>query len=445
MPREAEDRHRRGALIDALSLGIILVILYYLKLSYFVGIAVLTLAAAMLRILPWKTLLVSSAASLLVAGSVELLFRNNALYLAELARAAQINVAEGRGIFRVVRTLVSLAIGGMFGVAAIFIILASDRFTVLRDWIRVWWRPIAIVALIIGAAVAIRVQNHARWELGMFGAALIVAAEYARRRRATADTSGNAPSVTVRSGWRGMAIASLLILGTAAVPALDSASILAHSLESRLAIRCTAAPLRGSPMEKLLFPRDDLLLTYAADDGLDLCSAILTQPQRATDVPYGDQADLRRMLWAVPLLKQQARANDVILALEFANPFPFILRSPPPKGALIWFDLGRSYSSTIHPDPPVLLRGTDIVFETDYPYAEVTFGGPEWLKPIRQRLLSPADNQMGPGQDAWSVYGAAVRRKFTPFADRRDARLWRKLPAEVSVRPPSAAAARPET
>jgi hypothetical protein len=426
--RPEHDRESaRRQIVDAACLGAILAILYYLKLSYFGGIAVLSVGAAMLRILSLKTFLLAALAAFLIVAVVEMLFGNNGLYLSELRRAAEINASEGRGLFRVVRTLVSLAVGAAFGAAALLIILASDRFTGARDWIGTWWRPLIMLALIIGAAAAIRTQNHARWELGMFGAALIVAAEYARRRRAVLERpeQGGAGG----PGWRRIAASLLLAIGTVTIPLLDGASILAHTIESRIAAPCSAPVLRGTPMERLLFPREDLLQAYPRRGAAALCSPILTQPAAPGDAPYGDIADYRRMLWTVPALRREARPKDVILALEFANPYPFIFRSPPPKGALIWFDLGRSYSSQIHPDPGRLLSGTDIVVQTDYPYDEIKIGGPEWLRPFRQRLLSPADNAMGPGQDAWTVYGPSVRQRFTPIAETSDVRLWRKRPS----------------
>jgi hypothetical protein len=422
-PRAA--KHRKA--IDGLCLAIAIGILYYVKLSYFAGIVGLFVCTVLLRVLPRKTALLTLVFLAAFVLLVEIVFGNNLLYIEELRRAAEINMVEGRGVVRVMRAAVFAVMAALFGGAAALLIALHAPFKGVKAWIAVWWRPLAVVALIIAAATAIRIQNHARWEMNMLGAALLVAAEYARRGgfgrgNRQAGEQASTPK------WRRAAAAGILLGGVGILPLLDAGSIVAHAAETRASQGCTAPELRGTPMEKLLFPRPGLLESTAAA-GAHACSAILREPPGPDYLPYTDEADYRRMLRTVALLREHGRpGQDVVLALEFGNPFPFIFRAPPAKGALIWFDLGRSFSTTIHPDPAMLLEGTDIVVQMDYPVADPAALGTGFLGKLRRRfnLTAPADNALGPGQDAWLVYGAAVRERFIPVARSGEVTIWRR-------------------
>jgi hypothetical protein len=76
----------------------------------------------------------------------------------------------------------------------------------------------------------------------------------------------------------------------------------------------------------------------------------------------------------------------------------------------------------------VLLDGTDIVVQMDYPVADPGPLGTGFLGEVRRRfnLTAPADNALGPGQDAWLVYGPAVRERFIPVARSGEVTIWRR-------------------
>lgn len=62
---------------------------------------------------------------------------------------------------------------------------------------------------------------------------------------------------------------------------------------------------------------------------------------------------------------QVAKGGDGcrVLSLDFANPFPFTMRLPPPRGDLIYWHVGRNVGAASHPSPAALFADVDLVIE----------------------------------------------------------------------------------
>ena len=425
-PEGAPGRGRNR--VDGTVLGVALAILYYLKISVFVPAVGVAVLALILRLLPPRAAVIALAWGAAVALGVELAWGTNAAYLADLARAADANLSEGRGLFRIGRLLFSAVMVVVFGGAALGLLTLHAPPNRSAGEPRLRMREVVMLAGMLAAAALIRAQNHPSFEVPMFGAALILAAEYGRRRwpalhaSPAADADGDADASAVLERRRGV-LGAILALGAAFAPAMDAASLGAHAVESNLAARCGAPALRGTPMAGLLFPRYDLMGSPFAD--ADRCAPLLREPF-GPEKPYTNAAQNRRLLRTAALLRAHARPGEVVLALEFTNPFPAILRGPPPRGALAWMDQGRTFSTTIHPDADMLLGQADLIVQTDYAFDPQPTFGPgaisdffAWIKPAGANLL-------GPGQDAWAIYGAEVEARFVPVATSGEVRIWRR-------------------
>jgi hypothetical protein len=274
-------------------------------------------------------------------------------------------------------------------------------------WLKRWWRPLLLVAFITGASAMIHAQNHPRWEMGMLGAALIIGAELARR-----GGRGGVPL----AWWRRLAGVGALVVGTIPFVVQDAASIFAHTIESRTKISCASPALAGTSLERFLFA--------AAPGSADGCSEALLKPFGPED-PTSEPAEQRRLLRTMSYLRNQVRGGEVVMALEFSNPYPFIFRAPAPRGAMAWWDHGRTYSDRLHPDPAALIGQADWVIQTNYENAAPPQGTGladqlrGWLG-----LLPPGGP--GYGQRQWALYGPTVQRDFELVHQTGEVSIWRR-------------------
>jgi len=61
------------------------------------------------------------------------------------------------------------------------------------------------------------------------------------------------------------------------------------------------------------------------------------------------------------LVREHGLEDRTILVGDRINVMPYLLNAPPPKGTLAWFDIGRTFSATAHPDPDVLFADVEVV------------------------------------------------------------------------------------
>lgn len=420
LPRTSHLR-RPQQYIDAAAIGISLAFLFYLKMSFFLAMAVLAIATALMRTAKASVMAIAVALLITCIALIETSIGNTSEYLQDLGRAAAANRHEGY-VINIVEAVYAVFVGGVFWAACILIFVIASPRSSLRDWLSEWWRGIVLVSLVVGAGVAIGLQNHPTWEASMHCAALILAAELVRRARATTAVDRDNGGVTKQEqGWRRAVPAGIAISASAALLILDSASVAAHAAESRLAAHCKSGVLRGTSMENVIFPAENLLKTRQS---AQRCSDVLWRAFAAEPPRVATAVD-RRLLRTVQVLRTHVQPGEVILALEFSNPYPFIFEAPPPKGALIWLDRGRSYSTKVHPNPQDLLANVDVVVQTDYP-SEVSTASRIGAE-LRAQLMSVADlDGTGFGQDAWAVYGPFVQRQFAPVARTGEVTIWRR-------------------
>ena len=57
-----------------------------------------------------------------------------------------------------------------------------------------------------------------------------------------------------------------------------------------------------------------------------------------------------------------------VLSLSWINPFPLLVRGPPVRSELSWWDPGRTFSAQRHPRPETLFRDVDFVMIPKFNY-----------------------------------------------------------------------------
>lgn len=399
--REAAIRGRDA--FEGLVLGLVLGILYYLKLTFFLPAVGLAIAGLVLGHLRPVAFAAAVASGLAMAAGVELAFHNNAAYLADIATAAKASAqgVEGLRVHKALRHVGEAGVYGLVLVAAIW--LARPDRNLVR-WGFANWRALLVAAGVVLAGAAIATQNHPQHQLAMNAAGLLVGLELARRRTGVPTSAGPVPAALA---W-GAAFAV-----AAALPLLDTASIVAHTVVSRGHAVCQIPALKTL--------RPGLLVRSSMMTGAD-CAAVNLRWVDVWHVPAGPEtklskesyfavAQVQQVQEGTELLARHRKPGDVVFAAAFSNPYPFVLGAPPPRSAQIWWHQDRNFSRSYHPDPAKLLHGVSFVM----------LAKQDWF-----------------ARDVWNIYGSDVTRDFKLVEETPRWSLWQRSPAAVSAASASA-------
>ncbi len=133
--------------IDGAAIGALFVLLFLLKVTYFVAGGVLVMAGLVLRTVSLRSLLISAVTFVLLLGIVELAFQNLSNYLSDLRMA--MDAARAEPINRQRKMRQHLYLGGIVGliVVAALWLLQPTRSIVNFVWL--WWREILVGAAIV--------------------------------------------------------------------------------------------------------------------------------------------------------------------------------------------------------------------------------------------------------------------------------------------------------
>ena len=316
----------RGAawdLADAVAMGVILLVLAFLKVTFF-ALAIATVAVGCV-VTPrlWRTALMAGV--ILAAGIVAVELAHPGLlaaYLADLRRAAAANTTAFRGYYTsqaIFANLISMAIILAMGAAAAWI--APRQRLALAGMVG-----------ITAACVLVSTQNY-----GAFSAPLIVLIMLlAERLRAGDGTDNRFPTARPQ-----LAIAGLFATLMATLPFL-----LTHVIGT-----FNQARLNRSQGVIVGEGRSDVLR-----DMVWLSSPVETQqiPKGLTNEeirkwnPFLPYDVLNAVLTdGLALLQRERLTSFSIANLSFSNPFPAALHAPPPRGVALWWDEGRTLNSKL--------------------------------------------------------------------------------------------------
>jgi len=419
-------RQSYGAVVDGVVLGSVLWLLFYLKINFFAGGFGVVVAGLVLRQLDFATVGWTLATFALGMAGVEIAFGNNAAYLADILLSLRAHASAEAFVdqgFRLSQFVLSGFVGLISGILITASLWLRDPGRELNAWLLRHWKPLLIAAGLIATGAVVGFQNHAEVEFGMYTAAAIVAAQLAWPTSNAVSPAAAMPGQAFRTALAGL----LLIVPAAFLPLLDAASVFAHAAESRTGGVCALPGSWGPGVDDLLFPamtlagdprleqRDRSALRLlkprpGAFDGDGGTSCPRDLPTRFPPSQSASEADeLLRLAQGVQLVRRHVGPGDTVLALDFANPYPFISGTPPPKHTLIWWDYLRNFSLDHHPTAGPLLGAATVV-------------------------LQPTDIGEPTVDALWRLYGADVARRFTPVAQSDRWRVWRKSPPASATR-----------
>lgn len=386
-------RHGR----DGIVLGLLAGLMAYIKLSFFGMAVILALLAFVTGRLPRKTAWVAAGTLVAMAIMIELIWHNNMAYWADL-RMAMLASAEGRYNPRILKIWSRLLISSGTWLAIPLIFRLASKPRPMREWLALWWQPMAIAFAALLGGMLVSIQNFPDLEFAHLVLAVLIAWQMARRERGAA---GQPEAVSSMPSSRFSMGALILVLGWALIgSAKDVGSIVLHALKSRDGTACRIPALAGTRASDLMVPA--YILADVPEDGpVPPCATAVP----ADPVPHDDGDDpvyyLRKLERVLTLVRAHIRPGDVILPMDFSNPYPFLFRAGSPHGAMLWMDMGRSYGEFAHPPARPLLHSSNLVIE------------------IKNEDYSH------PGH-AWLVYGPDVARGFHIVGENETARLWRR-------------------
>lgn len=350
---------RRTALAASL-IGMIGVLLLFLKLSYFIVFIGFCVAGFGLdwvegrgRLVTATLILVTVLLALIVLIAAPTMVHG---YFADIANAASINA------LRVNKIALSAPEAAIFFAAGLLVLHLAGGLQGWRDW-----TSVARVAVAVGGGVLILLQNHDRSEAPMYAVALVIAYAVGRQHWAPGSAAVSQKPQLL----------SFCLVAIMAAPTLMAS--LSSAPFQYVAIRSgelhAFKEFQGTPVANLRLK--DLTLADNRQANLMLIEA----PElKALNCALIACTAMGRTAEGVTALRQLGvPPGSRILALDFSNPFPAIFGTPDPRFNYSWYDYGRSWTEAFGPEPAKLFSEADIVMEPLFngPYDQLrrVYGG----------------------------------------------------------------------
>jgi hypothetical protein len=358
---------RRG-MPEAVLLGICIALVLLTKVTFGAALIGLLVAAVVFRNVSWKQAALAGVGTVAVLVTAELLTGQVSANLADIATVAGF-AGEGWRLIKLISQMGEAALWAV-GSAALYLLLCEQLGSEKRI------TPVLLMATAAAMAWVILMQNHWVSESPVYAILPVVAAEWAGLfRRQDGQDGAPARSMTVS----GRILAGLAVLLALIYPARDGGTLIAQAV-------------RG-----LQYPANaDLAGTGQA--GFQVYPRWFSEPDSKVVVDYN------RMLDGLDLLRREGAGKPEagpVLALNFANPFPALLKKPSPAQAPIWFQNGRVFSDDVHQPAEVLFSDADYVMRAH--------GDPA-------------------GEDLWKIYGPYVSETYSKLAESPYWTLYRKSP-----------------
>lgn len=311
---------RRRDAADALVMGGVLLILLYLKLTFFA----FSVATTVVGCLAAKAFRRSAALAALpvVLGATLLEMMHPGLmagYLHDIARAGAANGSLFRR-FYVVRAVLANAdleflIAGLAALAA----WAASRQR----------RTIAGIVVAAGGCILVSTQNFGAFSPSL--AVLVMALAHC----ISADADIHSRSQSVKPA---LAAAGSLAVLVATLPFVVTqvAGTVGHVFLSRaegvVADNGRTGPLHNVMWYRALFEPSYMPDEFTVDDALKWQHLL---PPKTVSLILGDGFDL---------IRREGLSGKRIANVNFSNPFPVGLRAPSPRGVALWWDLDRTFA-----------------------------------------------------------------------------------------------------
>ena len=318
----AAPRSHRTAwdLADAAAVGIMLLILAFLKVTFFALAVAVVATGCVVTPRLWRTAFVAGTILTIGIVAVELAHRGLLLaYVADLKRAAAANTTAFRGFYT------SQAIfANLVPIAIVLAMSAAAAWMAPRQR----WALAGMVG-IAAACVLVSTQNY-----GGFSAPLIVLIMLlAERLRAGDRTDNGFPTARPQLAIAGLfatLMATLPFLLTHVIGTVNQARL--NRSQGVIVGEGRSDVLRdmvwlSHPLESQQIPKgltNEEILKWNPFFPYDTTNAILTD--------------------GLMLLQRDGLTNLGIANLSFSNPFPAALHAPPPRGVALWWDENRTFN-----------------------------------------------------------------------------------------------------
>lgn len=342
-----QQRGHPRAWADAIVATAVLLLTFYLKISYFAVAAGFT--AALLLFQHTRRLgacaLVATAAAMTL---IHFLWGSTATYLADISMAAKVTGAVRASALGLVHMTIESA-------AMILPFLLVMGLAIAR---RVSWATIFLCGLMAGAGLLLRNQNHQGPGMMTLVPAAILAGIALARARSDDKERKN-----------GFALAAMLLVTTMALPpaALAIESIVVHTLMAARGgdLRQHVAEIDGFITQEVNRPPEG--------------KAGLEKAREAYRVGYADLGTLNAIrteslsgaiaqpeyFWSledgVQLLRREPGLSGKVFTLDMANPFNAFLARSAPRGIDSWYHAGRNFSEAEHRRADEIFADVDVI------------------------------------------------------------------------------------
>lgn len=322
---------------DAASIGLLLGLLFYCKISYFVlGVAGLALAS-ILRAPIRKGLVFTAAGFALVCIAAWITLGVLPTdYVKDVLAAGQAQSFDGR-LWRVVKAVAhnfwQVPLAGV-----IWLLLAVEpAWRNKADW-RSAFELSLVYFFILGAALILTVSNAVeRSDVPFFFVAGIILLQQSERTWALAP-----PSERKAKNWKYIASTAIVVFGFFANIVVKDIWSIGNSF---------TGSLHAESVENKTQEFDSARLQ---DFRIPETSQWRTAYWQANEVPADINDGLR-------LLRRHVGKNDQIVVLALTDPFSFALGLVPPEDVPLWWDLNYSFNESVHPSPERLFGNADFV------------------------------------------------------------------------------------
>ncbi len=340
-----QQRGRSATWADAILAASVLLLTFYLKISYFAVAAGFT---ALLLLFP--TLRGMAALALLIAAAgialIHLFWGGTATYLADIRMAGSVTGTLRASLLGVIRMTVGNA-------AMILPFVMVIGLAVVKG---VSSRTLFLSFAMAGAGLLLLIQNHQG--VGMMTlvpAGIVTAVALAR-----AGASGAKDPV---------ALTALLLVATLALPpaVLAGQSILVHSL---MAIR------GGDPREYVAeidgFMAQEVSRPTAGEAGFGAVRQAYREGKADLHMLQLMRGQALRQVLAQPeylwtledgarLLHEDPRLEGTVFTLDMANPLPALAQRQAPRGLDAWYHAGRTFNQEKHRAPQQMFADIDVI------------------------------------------------------------------------------------
>ncbi|HEX8379400.1 MAG TPA: hypothetical protein VF619_02480, partial [Allosphingosinicella sp.] len=335
--------HRPRAYLPHILIGLAAALLFYLKLT-FAAVLLGCLAANFLiefaagRDRPEafrKALTVLAAfAAALAAGA---LFFSLGNYLADVALAAKAGPPQAR----LGKAVMSAFEAALFLAVALQLYYLSGGLRRKADW-----PDVLRLALLAASGAALLVQNHDLTEAPLYFALPLLAFALGRRAAAAAPAGQAVPGGNSLPNH-----AFILMLIILAVPiGNDLGGMLFGRLHESRSPGAMIQAFQGTPLQQVRLS--------AVQDADGVFSDADIQASRCG---HSNCVAAFRTAEGLRLLQRLNLADRRVLPLAFSNPFSALTRTSSPRGALLWWHEGRSFSAAHAPRAEAVFREVDVV------------------------------------------------------------------------------------